>query len=159
MRIRVVVLAAAHVACGKPRAKLHALYGGDAKERIGKPVFDAIEHRVAETRRKSDRRAFDHTADGIPRVRRYENLFLHLATARIVKHGKLLFRDLLKQRLRGMQRKRPVRNARDGQIDARRRRHSFARESALRCRPRCKEARSACRKSARRRAYPPYPPT
>ncbi len=50
--IRIVVLAAAHGGHGKAHAKLHTLYGGNAKRDLRYAVLDTVEHGVADARGK-----------------------------------------------------------------------------------------------------------
>ena len=54
--------------CRKPRAELQPFDRGDAEDRRGKPVLDAVEHGVSEPCGKADCRTLDHAANGIPRV-------------------------------------------------------------------------------------------
>ena len=46
--VRIVVLAAAHGGHGKAHAKLHTLYGGNAKRDLRDAVLDTVEHGVAD---------------------------------------------------------------------------------------------------------------
>ena len=68
--IRIVVLAAAHGGHGKAHAKLHALYGGNAKRDLRDAVLDAVEHGVADARGKPVDAALHDAADAVEFVAR-----------------------------------------------------------------------------------------
>jgi len=87
----VVVFASAQARSAKACAELHALDGGDAEQRRGKAVFDAVEHRVAETGWQPDGGTFHDAADGILRLTRRQNKTLH-PLARRVGNGRERFR-------------------------------------------------------------------
>ena len=68
--IRIVVLAAAHGGHGKAHAKLHTLYGGNAKRDLRYAVLDTVEHGVADARGKPVDAALHDAADTVELVAR-----------------------------------------------------------------------------------------
>ena len=68
--IRIIVLAAAHGGHGKAHAKLHALYGGNAKRDLRDAVLDAVEHGVADACGKPVNAALHDAADAVEFVAR-----------------------------------------------------------------------------------------
>ena len=77
--IRIVVLAAAHGGHGKAHAKLHTLYGGNAKGDLRDAILDAVEHGVADARGKPVNAALHDAADAVELVARGQNLLAHAA--------------------------------------------------------------------------------
>ena len=68
--VRIVVLAAAHGGHGKAHAKLHTLYGGNAKRDLCDAVLDAVEHGVTDARGKPVDAALHDAADAVELVAR-----------------------------------------------------------------------------------------
>ena len=67
-------------------------------QHTGKPVLDAVKHRITESGRQPENHAFDRPADGIHCLSRCKNLLLHRGTLFIRNNRKRLRRDRFKQR-------------------------------------------------------------
>ena len=93
--IRIVVLAAAHGGHGKAHAKLHALYGGNAKRDLRDAVLDAVEHGVADARGKPVNAALHDAADAVELVARGKNLLAHAAGCGGVNARQIVRKDCL----------------------------------------------------------------
>ena len=93
--VRIVVLAATHGGHGKAHAKLHALYGGNAKRNLRDAVLDTVEHRVTDPRGKPVDAALHNAADAVELVARGHDLFAHATGSRGIDAGQVVHKDCL----------------------------------------------------------------